>query len=259
MIHPTAIIASDAEIDEGVEVGPYVVIDGGVRVGAGCRLGPHVHLIRGTVMGNGNIIHTGAVIGDEPQDLKYDGSPTHVRIGDGNIFREHATVHRSNTEKEDTVIGSHNFLMAHSHVGHNAQVGDHVVIANGALLAGHVTVMDHAIISGNCLVHQFTRVGKRALMQGGAAISMDLPPFMIASGYNRLSGLNTVGMRRAGISQEERSEMKRLYLELFRSGRNLREAVEHSLDSSTGLTARTVLEFIRDSHRGVCPAREHRH
>jgi UDP-N-acetylglucosamine acyltransferase len=172
MIHPTAIIDPKAQLDSSVEVGPYVVIDGGVRLGAGCRVGPHVHLTGETVIGSGNLFHAGCVIGDAPQDLKYKGEPTRLRIGDDNVFREHATVHRSTDLDGETVIGSRCLLMAHSHVGHNVQVGDHAIVANGVLLAGHASIGDRVFISGNCLVHQFVRIGTLALMQGGAGISL---------------------------------------------------------------------------------------
>ena len=141
MIHPTAIIHSEARLDPTVIVAPYAIIDEHVVVGANCRIGPHAHLTGQTTIGAGNSFHTGCVIGEAPQDLKYRGEPTRVRIGDNNTFREHVTVHRSTTESEETVVGSHNFLMAHSHVGHNAQVGNQVIMANGALLGGHGSLL----------------------------------------------------------------------------------------------------------------------
>jgi UDP-N-acetylglucosamine acyltransferase len=184
--------------------------------------------------------------------LKYQDEPTGLRIGDGNVFREHVTVHRSNKTSEDTVIGSHCFLMQHSHVAHNCLLGNDVILAGGALLAGHVTVQDRAFISGNCLVHQFVRVGTLAMMQGGSAISKDLPPFTIARGDNGICGLNIIGLRRAGFSAEERLDLKRLYHFLFRSARNLREAVKEAQSQFAGAAARTMMEFVTASKRGVC-------
>ncbi len=252
LIHPTAILHPAAQVHPSVSVGPYAVIDAAVVVGADCRVGPQVHLTGNTTIGAGNQFHTGCVIGDAPQDLKYHGEPTRLHIGAGNVFREHVTVHRSNKLAEDTVIGSHNFLMAHSHVGHNSVIGNHVILANGALLGGHVTVQDRAFISGNCLVHQFVRVGTLALMQGGSAISKDLPPFTIARGANGICGLNTVGLRRAGFTSEQRLELRRLYHALFRSGHTLKRALElATADFSSGVT-RAVLDFIQGSTRGVC-------
>jgi UDP-N-acetylglucosamine acyltransferase len=182
VIHPTAVIHPKAQVDSSCHVGAYAVIDEHVVVGPNCWIGPHVHLTGLTTLGARNRFHAGCVIGDAPQDLKYKGEPTRLRIGDENVFREHVTVHRSNTPQEDTVLGSNNYLMAGSHVGHNSRLSNHVILANGALLGGHVQVDDRAFISGNCLVHQFVRVGTLALMQGGAAISKDLPPFTIARG-----------------------------------------------------------------------------
>ncbi|HOK76798.1 MAG TPA: acyl-ACP--UDP-N-acetylglucosamine O-acyltransferase [Verrucomicrobiota bacterium] len=252
MIHPTAIIAPRAELDGTVEVGPYAVIDAHVKVGPQCVIGPYVYLTGHTVIGSHNVFHAGCVIGDMPQDLKYKGQPTRLRIGDHNVFREHTTVHRSNKLEEETTIGSHNFLMAHSHVGHNAHVGNHVILANGALLAGHTIVQDRAIISGNCLIHQFTRVGALALMQGGAAVSKDVPPCTIAWGQNRICGLNVVGLRRAGLSSEERLELKRLYRVLFRSDTNIRQAVARARVEFKSAWARVILDFVSESSRGVC-------
>ncbi|MBI5772630.1 MAG: acyl-ACP--UDP-N-acetylglucosamine O-acyltransferase [Verrucomicrobia bacterium] len=252
MIHPTAIIHPKAQVDSTAVVGPYVVIDEGVTLGAGCRVGPHVHLTGNTVIGAGNQFHAGCVIGDAPQDLKYKGEPTRLRIGENNVFREHATVHRSAKADGETVIGSNNFLMANSHVGHDARLGNHVILANGALLAGHVEVGDRVFISGNCLVHQFVRIGTLALMQGGAGISKDLPPFTIARGDNGICGLNIVGLRRAGFTSEQRLELKRLYHALFRSGKRLNEAVEGVRKDFKSEGARVMLDFIAASKRGVC-------
>ena len=252
MIHPTAIIHPRAKLHPGVRVGPYAVIDAEVEVGENCVVGPHVYLTGVTRIGGGNKFHAGCVIGDAPQDLKYKGEPTRLQIGDNNVFREHVTVHRSNKLAEDTVIGSGNFLMANAHVAHNCMVGNHVIIANGALLAGHVTVQDRAFISGNCLVHQFTRIGTLAMMQGGACVGQDLPPFTIATGINTICGLNVVGLRRAGFSPEQRMELKRLYHFLFRSGKNLRTAVAEAQAGFSGAAAKSFLEFVATAKRGVC-------
>jgi UDP-N-acetylglucosamine acyltransferase len=253
MIHPTAVIHPKAQLDSTVKVGPYAVIDEAVTVGQGTVIGPHVYLTGHTTIGALNRFHAGCVIGDAPQDLKYQDQPTRLRIGDHNIFREHATVHRSNKPSEETRIGSHNFLMAHSHVGHNVVLAHHVIVANGALLAGHVAVADRAFISGNCLVHQFVRVGTLALMQGGAAISKDLPPFTVARGYNRICGLNVVGLRRAGFSGEERLELKRLYHLLFRSGQKLAAALAAARLEFTTAPAGVLIEFLASAKRGICP------
>lgn len=254
MIHPTAIVHPKAKLDSTVKVAAYAVIDEGVELGSNCIVGPHVYLTGLTKIGAGNTFHAGAVIGDAPQDLKYKNEPTGLRIGDNNVFREHVTIHRSNKTTEDTVIGSRNFFMAHSHIGHNCAVGDDVIMANGVLLAGHVVVQDRAFLSGNCLVHQFCRVGTLAIMQGGAAISMDLPPFCVSpySKGNGICGLNVIGLRRAGFSAEQRLELKTAYRLLFRSGKNLREALAEAQKSFITPPAKTLLDFVASSKRGVC-------
>ncbi len=252
MIHPTAIIHPQAKVDSTASVGPYAVIDGQVELGPHCVVGPQVYLTGIIAMGAHNQFHAGCVIGDAPQDLKYKGDPTRVRIGSHNVFREHVTVHRSSKPAEDTVIGSHNFLMANSHVGHNSQLGDQVIMANGALLGGHVSVGDRAFISGNCLVHQFVRIGALSLMRGGAAVSQDVPPYTIACGENGICGLNIIGLRRAGLTPAERLELKRVYRLLFRSGQNLRAAITLGQKEFKSAAAVTLLEFVATAKRGVC-------
>jgi UDP-N-acetylglucosamine acyltransferase len=252
MIHPSAVISPKAKLDSTVEVGPFAVIDGHVTLGAGCRVGPHVYLTGHTTIGANNRFHAGAVIGDAPQDVKYNDEPTRLVIGDGNLFREGATVHRSAKVGEATVVGSNNFLMVNSHLGHNVSIGNHVIIANGALIAGHVEIADRVFISGNCLVHQFVRIGTLALMQGGAAISQDLPPYTIARRGNAICGLNIIGLKRAGISADDRLELKRLYYKLFCSGQNLSEAVARARAECVGAPAKVMLDFISASKRGVC-------
>jgi UDP-N-acetylglucosamine acyltransferase len=252
MIHPTAIIDPKAKLDPSAQVGPYAVIDGGVELGAACIVGPHVYITGQTVIGPNNRFHAGSVIGDAPQDLKYKGEPTRLRIGSDNVFREHVTVHRSTKTDGETVIGSHGFFMANSHVAHNCLIGDHVILANGTLLGGHAVVQDRVFISGNCCVHQFTRVGTMALMQGGSVISQDLPPFCISCRANELSGLNVVGLRRAGIAAEERLELKRLYHLLFRSGRNMREALTEAQKEFSSAPAKTLINFVAGARHGVC-------
>jgi UDP-N-acetylglucosamine acyltransferase len=252
VIHPTAIVHPRAKLDGTVQVGPYTVIDEAVEVGPHCVIGPQVYLTGRTTIGTHNRFYPGCVIGEEPQDLKYAGEPTQLRIGDRNVFREHVTVHRSNRVGEHTVVGSQNFLMAHSHVAHNCHLGDLVILANGALLAGHVIVGDRAFVSGNCVVHQFVRIGTLAMMQGGSAISQDLPPYTIACGGNGMCGLNTVGLRRAGFTSAERLELKQLYRLLFRDGQNLRTALASAQARFSSTPAKVMMDFVAASKRGVC-------
>jgi UDP-N-acetylglucosamine acyltransferase len=252
VIHPTAIVHPKAKLDPSVSVEAYAVIDKDVEIGPNCIIGPYVYLTGLTSIGAHNHFFAGCVIGEAPQDLKYKNEPTRLRIGGHNTFREHMTVHRSNQSAQETVIGSHNYLMAHSHVAHNCHLGDSVILANGALLAGHVQVDNRAFISGNCVVHQFVRVGTLALMQGGSAISKDLPPYTIARGDNGICGLNTIGLRRAGFGPDERLELKQLYRALFRDGVNLRRALATALPKFSSPPARIMLEFLASAKRGVC-------
>ena len=251
MIHPTAIIHPVAKLASTVRIGPYAVIDEGVEIGAGCVIGPHVYLTGQTKIGSGNAFHAGCVIGDSPQDLKYKNEPTGLRIGDGNVFREHVTIHRSTKTTDETVIGSRNFFMQHSHVAHNCVIGDDTIIAGGALLAGHVVVHDRAFISGNCLVHQFCRVGRLAMMQGGAAISKDLPPFCVASKINEMCGLNVIGLRRGGFSPDERLELKQLYKALFRGEKNFRQALAEAQKNFSSAPSKILLDFVAEAKRGI--------
>jgi UDP-N-acetylglucosamine acyltransferase len=252
MIHPTAIIHPGAKLHPTVRVGPYAVIDEGVELGANCVVGPHVYLTGQTRIGHDNLFHAGAVIGDAPQDLKYRGEPTGLRIGDHNDFHEHVTVHRSSKVGEETQVGSHNFLMAGAHVAHNCRLGDHIIMANGALLGGHAVVQDRAFISGNCLVHQFVRVGALSLMQGGTAISKDLPPFTVATGRNGLCGLNSVGLRRAGFAPDQRRELKQLYHQLFRGEGSFSAALTAARAEFHSPGAVQLLEFVAGAQRGLC-------
>lgn len=251
-IHPTAVIDPRAELGSDLEIGPYVVIDAEVRLGNGCRLGPHVYLTGRTHIGEANTFHAGCVIGDWPQDLGYNGAPTETHIGNRNLFREHVTIHRSTAVDEPTKVGSDNFLMASCHIGHNAQMGNRNILANGTLLGGHARVADQVTFGGGAAVHQFVRVGRLAMMQGHSGLSKDLPPFTIVRDINKLSGLNSIGLRRAQVSLEDRLEIKRLYHHVFRGGGNIATAVATARPQFTSLPSVELLDFIQQSKRGVC-------
>ncbi|MGV3771421.1 MAG: acyl-ACP--UDP-N-acetylglucosamine O-acyltransferase [Verrucomicrobiales bacterium] len=255
MIHPTAVIHPKAEIASNVTVGACAVIDEGVLVGPGTVIGPHAYLTGRTRIGANNRFHAGCVIGDLPQDIRFKGEPTELIIGEGNTFREHVTIHRSNNLQEPTRIGNANFLMANAHVGHNSHLADNIIIANGALIAGHVTISDRVFISGNCLVHQFVRIGKFAFMQGGSGVSKDLPPFSVARGDNGICGLNTVGLRRAGFTSAQRLELRKLYHQLFRSGKPLRLSLAEVDPLFSSELTREMIDFIKSSKRGVVAER----
>ena len=253
MIHPTAVIHPRATVPSSTVIGPYAVIDEHVRLGEHCVVGPHAYLTGHTTIGARNRFYFGCVIGEAPQDQKYSNAPSRLRIGDDNMFREHCTVHRSNSEATETLVGSKCLIMAGAHVGHDSALGDYVVLVNGALLAGHVTIGSQALISGNCVIHQFVRVGRLAMMQGGSAISKDLPPYCVSRDANRLSGLNSVGLRRAGLSSAERLELRRLYHQLFRRRVELlRDAIEQARQQFSSEHARLLLDFVAAAKRGLC-------
>ena len=252
MIHSTAVIHPKAQVDPSCSIGAYAVIDEDVVMGPNCYVGPHVYITGITTLGARNRLHAGCVIGNAPQDLKYKGEATRLRIGDDNTFRENVTVNRANTPQADSMLGSNNLLMAGCHVGHDCHLGSHVIIANGALLGGHVLVDDRAFISGNCLVHQFVRIGTLAMMQGGSGVSKDLPPFTVARGDNGICGLNTVGLRRAGYTSEARTELRKLYQALFRSRMKWAEALAAARAEFTGEAARVMLDFVAAAKRGIC-------
>ncbi|MGH7828817.1 MAG: acyl-ACP--UDP-N-acetylglucosamine O-acyltransferase [Candidatus Binatia bacterium] len=252
-IHPTAIVDPRATIHAEAEIGPYVVVEGPVKIGRGTRVMAHAHITGWTEIGEQNEIHTGAALGGAPQDSSYQGSESYLTIGSHNIFREYVQVHRGTKPVSSTEIGNHNFLMAGAHVGHNCRLGDRIVIANGALLAGYVEVGDQAFISGNCVVHQFVRVGKLSLMRGLSGASRDVPPYAIVDWQHQVRGVNVIGLKRAGFDELRIRAIKAAFRILFRGGRNLSLAIKE-LESGGNVTADIafLLEFIRSSKRGVC-------
>lgn len=252
-IHPTAVIDARAEIDPSVEIGPYVVIDGAVKIKRGTRVMAHAYITGSTEIGADNEIHPGAAIGGAPQDRAYKGQETFLRIGDRNIIREYAQIHRGTAAGSATVLGNDNFLMATSHVGHNCVLADNVILANGALLGGYVEVGKNVFISGNCVVHQFVKIGDYALMRGLSGTSRDVPPYAIIDWQHTVRGVNVVGLKRAGFDEARIRAIRQAYRILFRGGRNLALAVkevEQIARANSDLLA--LLEFIQTSKRGVC-------
>jgi len=254
-IHPTAIVDESVEFAEDVEVGPYVVIEAGVRIGPGTRLMAHAFVGRSTVLGAGNVLHPGAIVGHVPQDISTTGNEdSRVVVGDRNIFREYCTVHRGFRDGTETRIGDDCFIMAQSHVAHDCRLGNQVILAGGSLLAGHVQVEDRAFISGNVAVHQFCRIGTLAMVAGLARVSRDPPPYFLVTGDSVVRGLNLVGLQRAGITGEERGEIRNAYKILYRKSLRLEPAlarIEASYPRSKYV--RHLVEFIRGSERGICP------
>ncbi len=253
-IHSTAIIERGAELDPSVEVGPYAVIGPRVCIGPRTKIGPHAVLQGHTTIGADNQIFQFASVGAIPQDLKYAGEPTRLEIGDGNQIREFATLHLGTAGGGGlTRVGSKNLFMANSHVAHDCQIGDHVILANCASLGGHVQIEDGAIFGGLSAVHQFTRVGKLAFISGGAMVAQDVPPYCTVQGDRaQLIGLNTVGLTRAGLDDAAVRRMKRAYRIFFRSKLGLREAVARVRAEYGGHPEIDhLVGFIEGSERGI--------
>lgn len=250
-IHPSAVIDPAARLADDVDIGPFAVIEGDVTLGSGCILRPHAHVIGPAALGQRNVVYTNAVIGERAQHLRYDGPNRGVFVGDDNHFREHVTVH-SGTVEHGTRIGHRNYFMASSHVAHDCEVGNQCIFANGSLLAGHVTVHDGVFMSGNCAVHQFTTIGRLAMMSGGATTSKDIPPFLVQEGRNRVVGVNVVGMKRVGIAAEQIDAVREAYRMLYMQRKVLPAAVE-TLEQNLSqfeLVAE-MIAFIRGSKRGI--------
>ncbi len=235
-----------------------MVIEGRVNLGNHCVIRPHATLIGPLDMGEGNMVFGGAVLGEVPQHLKFNGEETRVVIGDHNVFREHVTVHRGTTGRYETRIGSNNFLMASSHVAHDCLVGNHCILANSALLAGHCVLEDHVYMSGNSAVHQFCRMGRLSLLSGCSASTKDVPPFTIQQHINHVCGVNVVGMRRAGIPAAGIDAVRRAYQLIHRSEKPLPTSLLQ-LEAELGDVDVVVelITFIRDSSRGINIADSH--
>lgn len=254
-IHKTAVISHDAELGKDVEVGPYSIIGENVEIGDGTFIGPHVVIEGRTRIGKNNEIYHGATIGEDPQDLKYDGEKTYLFIGDNNIIRENVTIHRGTEEGGgETRIGSDNFIMAYCHVAHDCQLGNNIVMSNAANLAGHVTVEDNAVIAGLTGVHQFVRIGKVAMVGAHSKVVKDVPPYILVDGHPaRVNGINVIGLRRNGMKPALRKEVKRAYKILYRSNLSIDKALERmdqELDASEEIEH--FLRFLRNVQRGIC-------
>jgi len=251
-IHPSAVVGGEVELAEGVEVGPLCMLEGRIRIGARTRLVGHVTILGDTEIGEDNVFHPNAVIGDEPQDVEYSGGVRRVRIGNRNIFREGVTIHRGSEHGEVTTVGDGNFFMQNAHAAHDCRVGNGTIIAGGALLAGWVEVGDRALVSGNCVVHQHVRIGRLAMMRGLSRTSRDVPPFCLMDLTHTLRGINAVGMKRAGFGAESIRALRKAFVELFGVRQNLRSAIER-IESRGRVTAEVaeLIEFIKGSKRGV--------
>jgi UDP-N-acetylglucosamine acyltransferase len=254
-IHPTAVVDAAAQLGDGVSIGAYAIVGPGVTIGPDTEIGPHVVLDGLVTIGARNRFTGQASIGSPPQDLKYQGSPTRLQIGDDNIVREFVTMNRA-TEHGGGVtrIGSHGMFMAYAHVAHDCLVGDHVVMANCATLAGHVTIEDHAIVGGLVAIHQFVRIGESAILGGGAMVTLDIAPYCMAAGDRAaLHGLNVIGLKRRGFTAESLIALRAAYRTIFQSGLRLEDALD-KVKSEAADEPRVAhfARFIEQSQRGIC-------
>ena len=253
-IHPPAIIDPSARIDASVEIGPYAIIGADVSIGAGSRVGAHCVIEGPTDIGCNNQIHAHAAVGGAPQDKKYAGEPTRLKIGDGNTIREFVTINRGTVQGGGvTQIGDDNWIMAYVHIAHDCVIGNHSILANSVTLAGHVTIFDHAILGGFSLIHQFCKVGAHAFTGMGSKINCDVPPYVVVGSEMSVPrGINSEGLKRRGYNSEQISAIKRAYKTLYLSGLPLKEAREKLAEQAANSPEVGLLvEFIDGSERSI--------
>lgn len=255
-VHPTALVDDRVSLGRGVVVGPYSIVGPGVTLGAGTTVGSHVLVERDTVLGPDCQVFQGAVLGTDPQDLKFKGEPTTLEIGARTVIREYVTVNRGTAASRRTVVGSDCLLMAYAHVAHDCDLGNHVVLANAVNMAGHVVIEDWVTVGGLTAIHQFVRMGAHAFVGGGSRITQDVPPYLrVAGSPPKLYGLNSIGLKRRGFSEDVRQTLRAAYRLLFQSGLNISQGLERSEAEIEPLPeALHLLSFIRNSERGIITA-----
>jgi len=258
-IDPSACVSSSAQVSGGaeigpeVEIGPFCVVEEDVKIGPRTRLEPHVYVKRWTTLGADNQISAGTVLGTDPLDRGFGGERSYLVIGDRNRIREHYTISRGTQPESVTTIGDDNYIMTSGHIAHNCKVGSRAVICSCALIAGYVEIEDQAFISGGVVVHQFSKIGRLAMIGGNTRVNKDAPPYFLYSDFNITPrGVNTVGLRRAGFTEDEVSALQRAYRLLFRSDLPLEEALARIEAEIEGEHARHLVDFIRRSERGIC-------
>ena len=251
-IHPTAVVEPGSQVGADVFIGPFAVIEKDTVLGNGCRIGAHAVIKRYTRLGEGNLVAEGAVLGGDPQDLKFSGGRSYLQIGDRNIFREGVTVNRATETDGVTRVGNHCFLMAYSHVAHECVLGNHVVLANNAALAGHVSLGHHSFLSAGVGVHQFCRIGEMAMIGGHSKVVQDVLPFFLVDGVPAIHrSLNLVGIRRSRVSKEELQCLKRAYRLLSSTELRLAQKIKE-LECLGSHALKTLVDFIESSQRGLC-------
>ncbi|RUL89807.1 acyl-ACP--UDP-N-acetylglucosamine O-acyltransferase [Tautonia sociabilis] len=257
LIHPTAVISAEAELAPDVQVGPFAIVEGPVRVGPGCVIEGHACLTGPMELGRDNFIGHGAVLGKAPQHRRDPGDGTSLVVGDGNVIREYVTIHRGTSDRGETRIGHRNYLMIGAHVGHDAIVGDGCTIVNGAMIGGLVELQDGCILSAHAAVQQRARIGRLAMIGGLGSTTKDVPPFVLLQGYNAVSGLNLVGLRRAGFSVGAINALRDAYRILYKEGRTRSSALDR-IEADLGHVPEVAefVAFIRQSVLGINPARD---
>ncbi|HOK79425.1 MAG TPA: acyl-ACP--UDP-N-acetylglucosamine O-acyltransferase [bacterium] len=258
VIHPSAVVSSDAEIGEHTFIGPYAVIEGKAKIGSGCFISPMVHIGSNVEIGNNCKIYTSAAIGNPPQDLKYRGERSFVKIGNNNTIREFVTINTATGENQFTIVGDNNLLMAYVHVAHNCVIGNNCIIANAATIAGHVFIDDYAIIGGLVGIHQFSRIGKHAIIGGCSKITKDIIPFITADGHPaRPHGINTIGLKRRNFSIEVISILEDAYKIIFRSNLTIQQVIEKLKSEFASVPEiEEIIRFLISSERGIARERE---
>jgi UDP-N-acetylglucosamine acyltransferase len=253
VIAPTACVHPEASIGPGCVIGAFCVIESEVSIGAGCRLEPYVYVKRWTTLGDRNEISAGTVLGTDPLDKAFTGERSYLRIGNDNIIREHYTISRGTQPESATEIGDRNYIMTSGHIAHNCRIGNETVICSCALLAGYVEVEDQAFISGNVAIHQYSKIGRLAMVAGNTGVNTDLPPFFVYCGVRAQPvGLNLVGLKRAGFSETDISALKQAYQILYRSGLKLEQALARIETEIPTEHTLHLVRFIRSSKRGIC-------
>ncbi|HEY4361018.1 MAG TPA: acyl-ACP--UDP-N-acetylglucosamine O-acyltransferase [Bryobacteraceae bacterium] len=252
-IAATARVHPDAVIGAGAVIGDFAMVEQDVVIGAGCVLEPYVYVKRWTTLGERNRISAGTVLGTDPLDKNFTGARSYLRIGDDNTIREHYTISRGTAPESETVIGNGNYIMTSGHIAHNCRIGNRTVIASCALVAGYVEIEDEAFISGGVVIHQYSRIGRLAMIAGNTRVNSDAPPYFLYADYNiAAKGLNLVGLKRAGFSMEEVRALKTAYRLLFRAGLKLEEALARLEQEVSTEHTQHLAAFIRSSKRGIC-------
>jgi UDP-N-acetylglucosamine acyltransferase len=252
-IHPSAIVSKKAHLGDNVRVAPYAIIDDHAVIDEDVTIGAYCLVTGNTRIGKGSEIFTGAVVGSNPQDLKYKGEKSFLEIGQYNIIREYCTLNPGTKEGGKTVVGDHNLIMAYSHVAHDCIVGNHCIIANAGTLAGHVTIEDYCVLGGIAAIHQFVRVGKLSIIGGCSKVVQDIPPFSTCDGHPaQVYGLNLVGLRRNGLTREAIDDLKRIFKILFHSGFLPKHAaLDLEKEGTHGPEVAYLLDFIKHTRRGI--------